>query len=104
MEDEMKSVTCASIVLAAALTVAPGVSRAQAQSQTPTIESICDEAKLTMVEQAACRGEMQLAASEAEKIRIRLKIEEKLATSPRAADEPKGAPADPPVPAPAAPL
>lgn len=100
----MKTVTCASAVLAVVLVAAPGVSRAQSQTPTPTIESICDDAKLTMVEQAACRGEMQLAASEAEKLRIRLKIEEKLAATPRAAGEPPAAPTNPPAPAPAAPL
>lgn len=97
----MKTITCASVVLATALFAAPGTPwaqvQAQAQAPTPAIESICEEAKLTLVEQAACRGEMQLAATEAEKLRIRLKIEEKLAVTPRASDEPKAAPTNPPV-------
>lgn len=90
----MKTVTG---LVAAIFMAAPSMAWAQAASPTPTIESICEDAKLTLVEQAACRGEMQLAATEAEKLRIRLKIEEQMANSPRAADEPKAAPDNPTV-------
>lgn len=93
----MKAITRATIAAAAVLIAAPGATWAQEKTVTPTVESICDDAQLTMVEKAACRGQMQMAGTEAEKLRIRLQFEEKIAAGPRAADEPKPNPTNPPV-------
>ena len=77
----MKRVTSHFPVVAACIALSTPVSvLAQAQAPSPTVESICDDGKLSMADKAACRGKMQLASSVAEKDQIRLEFETKIKT------------------------